>query len=103
VPQKARNKGHLGHSGNSCVRLRPAHVDQVWARGFIHDRTTSGRSLNWLSVVDKYTRESWALVAGRSITAEDVLEVLADLFRRMESRSLFPTREFRLIHSQRIS
>ena len=80
VPQKSRKKRHLGHSGNSCVRLRPEHADHVWAWDFIFDRTAGGRSLKWLSMVDEYTRECLALVAARSITAEDVLDVLAELF-----------------------
>jgi putative transposase len=80
VPRKCRKKRHLGHSGNSCARLRPGHANHVWAWDFIFDRTTGGRSLKWLSVVDEYTRECLALVAARSITAEDVLDVLAELF-----------------------
>lgn len=80
VPQKARKKRHLGHSGNGCVRRRAEHADHVWAWDFIFDRTTSGRSLKWLSIVDEYTRECLALVVARSITAEDVLDVVAELF-----------------------
>jgi len=80
VPHKARKKRHLGHSANSCVRRRAEHADHVWAWDFIFDRTTSGRSLKWLSIVDEYTRECLALVAARSITAEDVLDVVAELF-----------------------
>src|SRR5262249_44773134 len=30
VPQKARKKRRLGHSGNSCTRLRAEHKDHVW-------------------------------------------------------------------------
>jgi hypothetical protein len=59
---KSRKKRHLGHSGNSCVRLRPEHADQVWAWDFIFDRTASGRSLKWLWVVDEYTREPMAIL-----------------------------------------
>ena len=80
VPHKCRKKRHLGHSGNSCVRLRAEHADQVWAWDFIFDRTARGHSLKWLSVVDEYTRECLVLVAARNITAEDVLDVLAELF-----------------------
>jgi transposase InsO family protein len=80
VPQKCRKKRHRGHSGNSCVRLRPEHADQVWAWNFIFDRTVRGRSLKWLSVVDEYTRECLALVVARRMTAEEVLDVLAELF-----------------------
>jgi transposase InsO family protein len=62
VPQKSRKKRHLGHSGNSCIRLRPEHADQMWGWDFIFDRNAGGRSLKGLSVVDEYTRECLALV-----------------------------------------
>jgi transposase InsO family protein len=37
--------------------------------------------LKWLSIVDEYTRECLALEVDRSITAEKVIDVLAELFR----------------------
>jgi putative transposase len=80
VPQKARKKRHLGHSANGCVRRRAAHANQVWAWDFIFDRTRGGRSLKWLSIVDEYTRECLALVVARRLTAQDVLDVVAELF-----------------------
>jgi putative transposase len=80
VPQKAKKKRHLGHSANGCALRRPEHPDHVWAWDFIYDRTQGGRTLKWLSIVDEYTRECLALVVARSITSEEVLDVLADLF-----------------------
>jgi putative transposase len=80
VPQKARKKRHLGHSDHGCVRQRPEYPDHVWAWDFIFDRTQGGRTLKWLSIVDEYTRECLALVAARSMTAEQVLDVVAELF-----------------------
>ena len=44
------------------------------------DRTTSGSALKWLSIVDEYTRECLALKVDRSITSEDVIDTLAELF-----------------------
>jgi transposase InsO family protein len=76
VPRKQRKKRRLGHSGNSCVRRRPRHKDDVWAWDFIHDRTEDGRPLKWLSVVDEYTRECVVLEVRRSLTAEAVVELL---------------------------
>jgi len=80
VPQKQRKKRHLGHSANGCARRRAEHKDHVWAWDFIHDRTCDGRPLKWLTVVDGYTRECLALKVGRGMTAEDVIDVLAELF-----------------------
>lgn len=81
VPQKQHKKRRLGHSGNSCVRRKAEHKDHVWAWDFVHDRTTDGRPLKWLSIVDEYTRECVALEVGRGMTAERVIDVLMDLFR----------------------
>jgi putative transposase len=81
VPKKSRKKRHLGHSVNGCARLRPEHADHVWAWDFIYDRTENGRTLKWLSVVDEHTRECLALVVARSIRADDVIEVLTELFQ----------------------
>jgi transposase InsO family protein len=80
VPRKARKKRRLGHSGNSCVRLRPEHKDHVWTWDFIFDRTQNGRSLKWFSLVDEYTRECLALEVNRRMTSRDVIDVLADLY-----------------------
>ena len=80
VPQKQRKKRHWGHSGNGCARRRAEHKDHVWAWDFIHDRTCDGRPLKWLTVVDEYTRECLALEVGRGMTAEEVIDVLAELF-----------------------
>jgi transposase InsO family protein len=80
VPRQPRKKRRLGHSANGCVRLRPEHANHVWAWDFIFDRTENGRTLKWLSVVDEHTRECLALVVARSLRAEDVIEVLVELF-----------------------
>jgi putative transposase len=80
VPQKARKKRRLGHSGNSCVRRRAEHKDHVWTWDFIFDRTRNGRSLKWFSLLDEYTRECLALEVNRRMTSVEVIDVLADVF-----------------------
>ncbi len=80
VPQKQRKKRHLGHSQNGCARRCAEHKDDVWAWDFIHDRTRDGRPLKWLTIVDEYTRENLALEVGRRMRAEEVIEVLVELF-----------------------
>ncbi len=80
VPQRQRKRRYLGHGANGCVRHRAEHKDHVWAWDFIHDRTHEGRPLKWLSIVDEYTRECLALEVGRGITADRVIDVLAELF-----------------------
>ena len=80
VPQKKRKRRRLGKSENGCHRRRALHKDHVWCWDFVFDRTTSGSTLKWLSIVDEYTRECLCLKVDRSITSEDVIDTLAELF-----------------------
>jgi transposase InsO family protein len=80
VPQKRRKRRRLGTSANGCHVRRAEHMDHVWCWDFVFDRTASGSLLKWLSIVDEYTRECLALKVDRSITAEDVIDTLAELF-----------------------
>jgi putative transposase len=80
VPKKVRKKRALGASSGGCARRRAEHKNHVWTWDFIFDRTANGRSVKILSIVDEYTRECLALEVHRKRKAEDVLDVLADLF-----------------------
>jgi putative transposase len=80
VPQKKRKRRRLGKSSNGCHRRRAEFKDHVWAWDFVFDKTTDGAALKWLSIVDEHSRESLALKTARSITNEDVIDTLAELF-----------------------
>ncbi|QDT92143.1 DDE-type integrase/transposase/recombinase [Gimesia algae] len=80
VPQKKRKRRRLGDSRNGCHLLRPEQKDHVWCWDFVFDRTTSGSSLKWFSIVDEFTRECLSLKVDRSIRSEDVIDTLAELF-----------------------
>jgi putative transposase len=81
VPRKQRKKRRLGSSANSCVRRPAEYKNHVWAWDFLHDRTSDGRPLKWLTLVDEYTRECLALEVGRGMTAQGVTGVLAGVVR----------------------
>lgn len=80
VPKKQRKRRRLGTSENACDRRRARHINDVWCWDFVFDRTTSGSQLKWLAIEDEFTRESLALKVDRSITSEDVIDTLAELF-----------------------
>lgn len=80
VPQKRRKRRRLGKSENGCVARRAEHKDHVWCWDFVFDYTTRGSVLKCLSIIDEYTRECLALKVDRSITSEDVIDTLAELF-----------------------
>jgi putative transposase len=71
-----------GQDQNGC-HLRPSRgKDDVWTWDFIFDRTTDGRSLKWLSLIDEFTRECLALEARRGMTAEQIQQILAAVVAR---------------------
>ena len=80
VPQQQRKRRRLGKSENGCHRRRAEHKDHVWCWDFVFDHTPSGSTLKRLSIVDEYTRECLCLKVDRSITSEDVIDTLAELF-----------------------
>jgi putative transposase len=66
-----------GQDANAC-HLRPSRgKDDVWTWDFLFDRTSDGRSLKWLSLIDEYTRECLALEPRRGMTAEEIRVILA--------------------------
>lgn len=81
VPRQQRKRRQLGSSENGCTRLRAEGKNHVWSYDFVMDETSDGRRLKMLPVVDEHTREAHAILVERSITSEEVIELLAELFR----------------------
>ena len=82
VPQKQRRKRRLGHTANSCARRRPEYRNHVWSVDFAADRTSRGRSLRILSVLDEYTRECLVLEVHRSLVSGELREILRRTMER---------------------
>ena len=80
IPQKQRPRGRLWLNDGSCVRLRPEWKDHVWSYDFMAGRTSDGRPLRLLNIIDEYSRECLTMQVGRRLTSEDVLARLRDLF-----------------------
>ncbi len=81
IPMKKRKKRRLGTSENACHRKRAKHKNDVWSWDFIFDRTVFGKQLKWLTIVDEYTRENLCLEVDYGMTSEEVITILAELFR----------------------
>jgi putative transposase len=80
VPKRQPKRGRLWQNDGSCVRRRPEYKDHVWSYDFVSDRTSDGRGLKFLTVIDEYTRECLAIDVARSIKSEDAMDRLAFLF-----------------------
>jgi len=80
VPQKQPKRGRLWLNDGSCIRLRPMCKDHVWSYDMAMDRTSDGRPIRILVIIDEYTRECLSMYVSRRIRSEDVLEQLYELF-----------------------
>ena len=80
VPQKQPKRRRLRFNDGSCVRLRPEHRNHVWSYDFVSERTSDGRPIRILNIIDEYTRECLAIRVRRTIKANDVIDTLSDLF-----------------------
>ena len=74
-----------GASDNSCQRARSQHPHDVWCVDFLFDRTSDGRAVKIVAVLDEHTRQCVALRAARSLVAGDVREVLRQAMAEYEA------------------
>ena len=80
VPKKQPKKGRLWLTDGSCIRLRPERKDHVWSYDFAMIRTTDGRPVRILAIIDEYTRKGLSLLVARRLRSQDVLDQLYELF-----------------------
>lgn len=80
VPRKQRKRKRLWLADGSTIRLRPTHRNHVWSYDFVSDQTSDRRKVRFLTIIDECSRECLAIRVGRTITASDVIDTLADLF-----------------------
>ena len=80
VPAKQPKRGRLYLNDGSCMRLRPCWKNHVWSYDFVSERLHNGKKFRMLTVIDEYSRKCLALRVDYQLKAEQVLEVLANLF-----------------------
>jgi transposase InsO family protein len=80
VPQKQPKRKRLWLTDGSCIRLRPERRDHVWSYDMAMIRTSDGKPVLILAVIDEYSRECLSLHVARRIRHQDVLDQLYELF-----------------------
>jgi transposase InsO family protein len=80
VPRKQPKRRRLWLNDGSCIRLRAAWPNHVWAYDFVQARTHDGKAFRMLTVIDEFSRECLAVHVARRLRSDDVLHLLADLF-----------------------
>jgi len=81
--RKPRRRQRRRHSPAVQKLPKATMKNAIWAWDVIEGRTTAGKPLRWLSLIDEYTRECLALEAMRRVTARAVIDVLRGV---LESR-----------------
>ena len=103
LPKKQVKKRRLWLTDGSCIRLRAEHKNHVWSYDFVEDRTSNGRKIRFLNVLDEHTHECLASVPRRSWRNNDVIELLSDLmlthgvpeYMRSDNGSEFTAKQIR--------
>jgi putative transposase len=80
VPKRQPKRRRLWLNDGSCVRLRPLHRNHVWSYDFVSDRTSDGRAIRMLNILDEYSRECLRIHIDRKVKATDVIYELSELF-----------------------
>lgn len=80
IPAKQPKRRRLWLSDGSCIRLRPEYRNHVWSYDFVHDRTSNGRAIRMLNIIDEYTRECLVIEVRRKQNSKSVMDVLSQLF-----------------------
>ena len=80
VPKRQPKRRRLWFNDGSCIRLRPLHRNHVWSYDFVADRTSDGKSIRMLNILDEYSRECLKIRIDRQLKAMDVIFELSELF-----------------------
>jgi len=60
-------------------RQPPARPNDIWSMDFVADQLANGRRFRTLTVVDLFTRECLAIEVGKTLRAENVVQVMNQL------------------------
>ena len=80
VPRKRRKNRATGDKKNACDVASASFMHDVWTWDFVQSSTLDGRKIRFLNIVDEHTRLCLSIKSGRSITSEDAIDTLAELF-----------------------
>lgn len=80
VPRKRRKTRATGEEKHACHVAPARGVNDVWTWDFVQSSTVDGRKIRFLNIVDEHTRQCLSIKVGRSITSEDAIDALAELF-----------------------
>ena len=78
MPARHPKRGRLWLNDGSCIKLRPAYGNHVWAYDFVFERTRDGRPLKFLTALLAVASDGLLRVS--EVAALDVGDVKSTLF-----------------------
>lgn len=78
LPRRKPRKRWCGPKGE--VIHKAQYRNHVWSYDFLEEHTVRGKRLRILAVIDEFTRECLAFLVDRSITSNEVVDLLEWLF-----------------------
>jgi putative transposase len=80
LPLPRRKVAKRRYGDSTAILQRASQPNEVWTYDFLEGRTETGRKLRMLTVLDEYTRECLTIHVARSISPQQVIQVLEWLF-----------------------
>lgn len=72
------------------ARMQPRQANDAWSMDFVADQLADGTKIRLLTIIDIYSRESLAIVAGYRLRGDDVVAALNQIItKRAAPRYLF--------------
>lgn len=88
VPAKQPKRRRLWTNEGSCIRLRAEHPNHVWSDDFVEAKTSKGRKIKIMNIIDECTRECLTSHATFRIRSEDVKNVLRSVVLQKGHRNI---------------
>ncbi len=84
--RKKRRKSAVARA----ARMQPRQANDAWSMDFVADQLADGTKIRLLTIIDMYSQESLAIVAGHRLRGEDVVAALNRIIaKRTAPKCLF--------------
>lgn len=77
-----RPRRHVSAAHRECPNVQASSPNQAWSMDFVSDQLQSGQHFRVFTLIDVYSREALALVAGIRLSAEYVVSILDRVARQ---------------------
>lgn len=79
VARRPRKRRRAGDGAGEQAKMRAMRPGEIWAIDFQADQTAEGRALRLANVVDEFTRQALVMHVARSVSADDLVDLLDGL------------------------